>query len=98
MLFAVQFRDAPDKLHLRAEFMTAHLDFLKTHADVIHLAGSLRREPDDLPAGGLCLVEAPDFATARKLFADDPFWRAGLRASVEVHRLAKAFPEISRPV
>lgn len=96
MLFVVQFRDAPEKLHLRTEWMAAHLAFLKTHDAVIRVAGSLRREADDSPAGGLWVVAAPDFDAVRKLYAGDPFWQAGLRASVEIHRLAKAFPEIQK--
>ena len=98
MLFVVQFRDAPEKLHLRSELMAAHLTFLKTHDTVIRVAGSLRREADDSPAGGLWVVAAADFAAVRTLYAGDPFWQAGLRASVEIHRLAKAFPDISTSV
>ena len=46
MLFVVQFRDVPEKLHLRAELMRDHLVFLKERDPVIRAAGSLRREED----------------------------------------------------
>ncbi len=73
--------------------MQAHLAFLKKHDDAIRVAASLRRETDDSPEGGLWLVEAPSYDTVRQLIAEDPFTTAGLRASVQIHRLAKGFPD-----
>jgi hypothetical protein len=34
----------------------------------------------------------------RELINHDPFWKAGLRASVEILVFSKAFPDISKPV
>jgi len=93
MLFAVHFKDDPEKRHLRAELMAAHLAFLQKHSAAIRMAGSMRKEADDSPIGGLWIVDATSFQEVRSMVAEDPFWTAGLRASVEMHRLAKAFPE-----
>lgn len=98
MLFVIQFRDHPDKLYLRSELMGAHLDYLEAKETVIRTAGSLRRESDDGAIGGLWIVDVPDYEAARHLYLDDPFWKIGLRASVEIHRLAKAFPEIEKSI
>ncbi len=98
MLFAVHLHDASDKLHVRQAQMQAHLAFLKKHDATIRVAGSLRRETDDTPEGCLWIVEAPDYDTVRQLIAEDPFTTTGLRANVEIHRLAKAFPTVKNPI
>lgn len=76
--------------------MEAHLKFLRDQGDRVRTAGSLRIEADDSPAGGLWMVDVENFAAVRALYIEDPFWKAGLRASVEVHRLAKAFPDVQK--
>lgn len=60
------------------------------------MAGSLREEKTDEAIGGFWIVETATFDEAKALLARDPFWLGGLRATVEIHRLAKAFP--GRPV
>ncbi|MDB6170319.1 MAG: hypothetical protein JWM88_3183 [Verrucomicrobia bacterium] len=98
MLFVIQFRDNPEKRHLRPELLPQHLEYLRGLGDKLRTAGSLRIEADDSAVGGLWVVDVPAFADVRKIYLDDPFWTAGLRQSVEIHRLAKAFPEVSKPV
>ena len=98
MLFVVQFRDEPGMLHIRKQKMAAHLEFLKKHQGVVRVAGSLRREEDDSAVGGMWIVDAATFEEVKQLYRDDPFWIAGLRQSVEVHRRAKAFPDQERAV
>ena len=98
MLFVVQFRDDPEKRHLRPELMAAHLEFLTKHDAQVRVAGSLRKEADDRAIGGLWIVDVKNFEEVKALYIEDPFWKAGLRASVEVHRYAKAFPEIEKKV
>jgi uncharacterized protein YciI len=98
MLFVIQFRDDPEKRHLRPELMAAHLEFLKKNDTKVRVAGSLRKEADDRAIGGLWIVDVKNFEEVKSLYMEDPFWTGGLRASVEVHRYAKAFPEIEKPV
>ncbi|MDB6128015.1 MAG: hypothetical protein JWM35_1911 [Verrucomicrobia bacterium] len=97
MLFVVQFRDRPEKRHLRPELLPKHLEFLRNLGDRLRTAGSLR-EADDAAAGGLWIVDVANFDEARAIYAEDPFWTAGLRQSVEIHRLAKAFPDIEKKI
>lgn len=98
MLFLIQFRDDPQKLSVRQKWMAKHLEFLRSKEESIRVAGSMRQEIDDAPVGGCWIVEAPNYAAARAVYADDPFWTEGLRSSVEVVRLVKAFPEDVRSV
>jgi uncharacterized protein YciI len=98
MLFVVLFQDNPDRLSVRAAFMTAHLAYLDTHRDTIRVAGSLRTDPDVQPLGACWIVEAPDRGAAEALCHDDPFWKAGLRAEVKVLHWSKAFADRLTPV
>ena len=98
MLFIIQFRDNPAKRDLRPKLMPAHLEFLQAQGDKLRVAGSMRHESDDRAIGGLWIVDVEDYAAVRTLYEKDPFWTAGLRASVEVFRYAKAFPDVAKPV
>ncbi len=98
MLFAVRFEDDPDRHQVRTGHMDGHLAFLARHGDKILVAGSLRGSPGEQPVGGLWVVEAPNKAAVEALFAEDPFWTNGLRRSVEILHLSKAFPDRTVPV
>lgn len=98
MLFVIQFRDDPEKRHLRPELLDAHLAFLRANESKIRVAGSLRKESDDRAVGGMWIVDVEKFEQVKPLYTEDPFWQGGLRASVEVYRYAKAFPEIEKMV
>jgi len=98
MLFVIQFRDDPSQRHLRPELMAAHLAFLKANEARVRVAGSLRKESDDRAIGGMWIVDVEKYGDVRALYEKDPFWAAGLRASVEVFHYSKAFPEIERTV
>ena len=98
MLFVIQFRDRADKRHLRPELLPKHLEFLAGLGERLRTAGSLRVEADDSAAGGLWVLDVANFDEVRAIYTEDPFWKGGLRESVEIHRLAKAFPEIEKKV
>ena len=98
MLFVVQFRDNPEMRHLRPKLLPGHLEFLTKHEASVRVAGALREDGDERAIGGLWIVDAKSFEAVKSLYSEDPFWTSGLRASVEVHRYTKAFPEIEKPV
>lgn len=98
MLFVIQFRDDPAQRHLRPELMDAHLAFLKANEARVRVAGSLRKESDDRAIGGMWIVDVESYVDVKALYEGDPFFTRGLRASVEVYRYAKAFPDIEKPV
>jgi uncharacterized protein len=93
MLFAVLFHDQPGQGTLRAAHLQAHIEWVARHTDCILVAGSLRNEPQDVPRGGLWVVEAASKAEVQALIATDPFTTCGLRESVEVLHWSKALPE-----
>ena len=90
MLFAVLFTDRPDQGALRAEHLQAHIHWVAAHQATVRIAGSLRREPEQVPQGGLWIVEAPAKDSVHKLMQTDPFWTCGLRERVEVLHWSKA--------
>lgn len=98
MLFAVTFQDAPGRLSVRAQFMSAHIEWLAKNADVVKVAGSLRPKPDAAPEGALWIVEADTVEQVETLVANDPFTLHGLRAGCSIRHWSKAFPERLTPV
>ena len=95
MLFIVQFEDVyaeqPERLPERAQHMPDHLAFLARHGDRLVAAGALRASADSMPTGGMWILNAESKAEAEAFYKDDPFWKAGLRKSVQVSHWAKAF-------
>lgn len=95
MLFVVQFEDVyavqPHRLPERAAHMAEHLAFLAGHGDRVVAAGALRASADGVPSGGIWIIDAESVAAAEALYKNDPFWKAGLRASVRVSHWAKAY-------
>jgi uncharacterized protein YciI len=59
--------------------------FLEDHRDQVIVSGLLLSEGDGVWVGGMMLVEAPDRAAVESLAASDPYARAGLYESVEIH-------------
>lgn len=93
MLFAVIFTDRPGQGGLRDAYAQAHIDWVAKHADSVRVAGSLREAQDQVPKGGLWIVEAPDSEAVHSLLKTDPFWTCGLRERVEVLIWRKAFDQ-----
>lgn len=92
MLFAVLFQDNPGRGELRSVHLAAHIEWVARHPDLILVAGSLRSEPEDVPRGGLWVVEAASKADVCALIKSDPFSACGLRESFEVLHWSKAIP------
>jgi uncharacterized protein YciI len=94
MLFIVQFEelyaDQPERLPTRAEHMAGHLAFLAEHGNQVVASGALRPSANGVPTGGIWIVNAGSKAVVEALCKDDPFWKAGLRKSVQVSHWAKA--------
>lgn len=84
MLFTLRFTDRPTAFDIRKQYLQPHLEWLQQKRDVVRAAGSLREKGKDQPVGALWIVEAETEEAALALFSDDPFWRNGLRASVEI--------------
>lgn len=93
MLFAVVFTDRPGQGALRSAHLQAHIDWVAAHQAQVRVAGSLREAPDQLPKGGLWIVEAPSKDHVHQLMQTDPFWICGLRERVEVLYWSKALDQ-----
>ena len=95
MLFIVQFEDVyaeqPERLPERATHMADHLAFLAEHSDQVVAAGALRPSVDGTPLGGIWILNAESKAAAEAFYKDDPFWKAGLRKSVQLSHWARAY-------
>lgn len=94
MLYVVLFEDNPEiSSNVRPLVLPQHLDFLDAHADQVKAAGPLSDETQEVPRGGLWLVEAENEAAVRRLILEDPFWATGLRQSVQISRWTRVFAE-----
>ncbi|MEG3063895.1 MAG: YciI family protein, partial [Comamonas sp.] len=77
MLFAVLFNDFPGMAEVRAQNLAAHLAWLEEHQAVIPVGGSLRRELNETPKGGLWIADAQSKEELDALLRTDPFFTAG---------------------
>ena len=84
MLFVVLFTDRPDQGDLRATHLQAHIEWVSAHQEQVRVAGSLREELEQVPKGGLWIVESDSKESVHQLMQTDPCWTCGLRQSVEV--------------
>ncbi|MER2519885.1 MAG: YciI family protein [Bdellovibrionales bacterium] len=95
MLFVVRFTDKPGTQALRAEFMDAHLAWVRDNSSWILLAGALREAPEAVAVGGLWVVEALSREAAQEKLESDPFWAHGLRAGVDIYLWGMATPDMN---
>lgn len=86
MLYVLICRDKPvEGLALRMATRPEHLAYLSSHGEKIRAAGGLLDEDGKDPVGSLIVIEAATIEEARAIAAGDPYARAGVFASVEVH-------------
>ena len=93
MLFAVIFTDKPAHGELRASQLAAHVAWVEDHKHTVLVAGSLRAELQQVPKGGLWIVEAESKDVVNALLKTDPFFLCGLRQDVEVLHWSKALQD-----
>ena len=86
MIFAFIGKDKPGQLETRLSNRPAHVDYL----DGLNAAGKLKfagpfLNEDGRPIGSLVAFEAADHAEAEALAAGDPYAKAGLFETTEIH-------------
>ncbi len=91
MLFAVLLRDDPERLHLRQSHVDEHLTYVAAQNGRIIAGGALRPQPEDAPQGALWLVHADTKEAAQALVEGDPFFKLGLRQSVDIFHWSQGF-------
>lgn len=92
-LYIVRFTDHADKLHVRKQYLDAHLAYLAQHKDMVLVAGALRPEAGMDAVGGLWIMRAPSAAAIEAFIDHDPFWVHGLRKSREILHWSKTDPK-----
>jgi uncharacterized protein YciI len=86
MLFLITCLDRAGGAPIRAEHYPAHRAWLATQPADIKLSGPILGPDEESRIGSVFVVHAPDRAAAEAFSAADPFARAGLFASVSIHR------------
>ncbi|WP_165184008.1 YciI family protein [Caulobacter soli] len=82
-LFAISCRDKPGALETRLATRPQHLAYL-AESKILKLAGALL-DDDGNPVGSILIVEADDKAAAQAQADNDPYTKAGIFESVEIH-------------
>lgn len=84
MHFVLHCVDKPGAGALRAENRPAHLEYLKTHADKIQMAGPILSEDGKAMLASLLILDVPTRADVEAFVAGDPYSKAGLFRSVTI--------------
>jgi len=85
MLYACICTDKPGQEDLRQETRETHLEHLRAHSGAVVSAGPLLSPDGSKPVGSLLIVEAASLEDARAMMEDDPYAKAGVFATIEVH-------------
>lgn len=86
MLFAIICKDKPGGLQTRLDTRPDHVAYLNglNEEGKLKFAGPFL-DAEGKPLGSLVMVETEDREAAQDIAAADPYARAGLFASVEIH-------------
>jgi len=84
MRYLAIFEDRPDGAEIRAELTSAHHAFLKQHKGKLRLAGAVRDEHGGAAFGGVWVFDTETREEADAIVRQDPFFKAGLRASYKL--------------
>lgn len=95
-LYAITCRDKPGMVETRVATRPVHLDYLNAPGSPVRAAGALRDETDQ-PIGSIIVIEAASAAEARAFAEGDPFFKAGIFATVEVAKWVIAIGGLVEP-
>lgn len=76
-------RDGPNGTAARAVATAAHLSYVETILDEINVAGPLYDDSGTRSVGSLYCLKTKSAARAREIIENDPFFKAGVFATVE---------------
>jgi len=89
MLFVIHCLDKPGTEKTRAAAMQAHKDYVAGGPIKVLLSGPLTTDDGKGTLGSFFMVDAADRAHVDRFQRDDPLFKAGIWASIEVHAFAK---------
>lgn len=87
--------DRPDSAALRARVRPEHKAYLAQVAERIAFAGPLLADDAETMLGSLLVIDFADRAAALAWLAQEPFTRAGLYATTQVHVFRNLWPQRS---
>jgi uncharacterized protein YciI len=90
MRFVAILTDKPGTQELRAANTTAHETFIAANRDRIVLSGAMRETESGPARGGLWVIEAADKSAAEAIIHEDPFFKAGMRGTIELYHWGAA--------
>ena len=93
MLYLFRLLDRPDGAALRQRVRPEHKAYLAQVADRIAFAGPLTHDDGVAMIGSLLAIDFDSRDAARAWLADEPFTRAGLYSSVEIHAFVNLWPQ-----
>jgi len=93
MLFVFHLIDRADAGDLRARVRPQHKAYLGQVADQIAFAGPLLADDGTTMLGSLLVIDFADRAAALAWLALEPFTRAGLYATPQVHAFHNLWPQ-----
>ena len=93
MIYVLRLLDRPDTAALRQRVRPEHKAYLGGVAERIAFAGPLLHDDGVTMIGSLLAIDFADRAAAHAWLAQEPFTRAGLYASVEIHAFANLWPQ-----
>jgi uncharacterized protein len=93
LLYAFVLTDRPDSAALRMRTRPEHKACLAQIADRIAFAGPLLADDGQTMLGSLLVIDFPDRAAARAWLTQEPFTRAGLYATTQVHAFRNLWPQ-----
>lgn len=92
MLIAAMCFDKPGHVDLRMKTREEHLEWIQHPEIELKFAGPMLSDDGNEPIGSMIIAEVKDLTTARALFAEDPYNKAGLFERVVIVPTRKVFP------
>ncbi len=93
MIFIFHLLDDAARVGVRQQVRPAHKEYLAAMADRIAFAGPLLGDDGETMVGSLLAIDFDSRDAAEKWLAGEPFTRAGLYASAQLHAYANLWPQ-----
>jgi len=93
VIYVFRLLDQPDRAALRQRVRPEHKAYLGAVAGRIAFAGPLTHDDGLTMIGSLLAIDFESHEQATAWLADEPFTRAGLYASCEIHAFVNLWPQ-----
>ena len=93
MIYTFVLLDRPQAGELRQKSRPEHKAYLGQIAERIAFAGPLVADDGEKMIGSLLAIDFPDRSAAAAWFHDEPFNKAGLYASAQIHAFLNLWPQ-----